>query len=70
MGRALAAIALLAGVLAAAGIAFLNGGPPQPIYVTPNRTVALPLGTALAIAFGSGAALIAVIALGTALGSF
>jgi len=68
MGRALAAIALLVGVLAAGAIAFLNGGAPQPIYVTPNRTVALPLGQALALAFASGAALIAVIALGTAIG--
>jgi len=60
MGRALAAIALLAGVLAGAWIAFLNSGPPLDIHVTPSRTVALPLGTALAIAFGGGAALIAV----------
>src|SRR5436190_11351719 len=67
MGRALAAIALLTGGLAAAGIAFLNAGPPLEIYVTPNRTVALPLGTALAVAFASGAVLIAVIALGAAI---
>jgi len=67
MGRWLAAIALLAGALAVGMIAFLNGGEPLPIRVTPNRTVALPLGTALALAFATGAALVALLALGTAL---
>ena len=67
MGRWLAAIALLAGALAAIGIAVLNGGEPLPIRILPNRTLALPLGTALALAFGIGAALVGVVALGTAL---
>jgi tetratricopeptide (TPR) repeat protein len=66
MGRWLAAIVLLAGALAAGGIAFLNGGDPLPIRITPARTIALPLGTALALAFATGAALIAFLALGGA----
>ena len=35
MGRWLAAIVFLAGALAAGGIAFLNGGEPVPIRITP-----------------------------------
>src|SRR5258706_548709 len=56
MGRWLAAITLLAGALAAGGVAFLNGGEPLPIRLTPERSVALPLGTALAFAFAAGMA--------------
>src|SRR5262245_45572424 len=68
MGRWLAAIVLLAGAIGAGMIVFLNGGDPLPIRVTPTRTLALPLGAALALAFATGAALVAVVALGTALG--
>src|SRR6185436_5800075 len=66
MGRWLAATALLAGALAAGAVAFLNGGEPLPIRVTPGRTIALPLGTALGFAFAAGAALVAMVALGAA----
>lgn len=66
MGRWLAAIVFLAGALGAGGIAFLNGGNPLPIRVTPARTIALPLGTALALAFAIGVALVALLALGGA----
>jgi lipopolysaccharide biosynthesis regulator YciM len=66
MGRWVAAIVLLASALAVGGVAFLNGGDPTPIRVTPGRTIALPLGTALGLAFASGAALIALLALAAA----
>src|SRR5690349_16553826 len=66
MSRWLAAIAFLAGALAAGGIAFLNGGDPLPIRITPSRAIALPLGTALAAAFALGVALVALLALGGA----
>ena len=62
MSRWLAAIVVLAGALAAGVVAFLNGGDPQPIRLTPARSVELPLGTALALAFAAGAALIALVA--------
>jgi tetratricopeptide (TPR) repeat protein len=63
MGRWVAAIVLLVAVLAVGAVGFLNGGPPVPIRVTPGRTIALPLGTALVLAFASGAALLALVAL-------
>jgi tetratricopeptide (TPR) repeat protein len=66
MSRWLAAIVVLAGVLAAGGIAFLNGGERLPIRLTPTRTVVLPLGSALAIAFALGAGLITLLALAAA----
>src|SRR5262249_19078625 len=62
MSRWLAAIVVLAGALAAGVVAFLNGGDPQPIRLTPARSVELPLGTALAFAFAAGAALITLVA--------
>ena len=66
MGRWLAATVLLAGALAAGAVAFLNGGEPLPIRVTPGRTIALSLGTAIGFAFAAGAALVALVALGAA----
>jgi predicted Zn-dependent protease len=66
MSRWLAAIVVLAAVLAAGGIAFLNGGDPQPIRLAPGKTVELPLGTALALAFAAGAGVIALLAAGAA----
>jgi predicted Zn-dependent protease len=66
MSRWLAAIVVLAGALAAGGVAFLNDGDPLPIHLAPGRTIALPLGPALALAFALGAALVALLALGAA----
>jgi tetratricopeptide (TPR) repeat protein len=63
MSRWLAAIVVLAGVLAVGGVAFLNGGDPLPIRVTPSRTIALSLGMALALSFALGAAFVALLAL-------
>jgi tetratricopeptide (TPR) repeat protein len=62
MGRWLAATALLAAALAAGVVAFLNGGDPLPIRVTPTRSIALPLGTALGLAFATGALVVALVA--------
>src|SRR5262245_8693780 len=64
--RWLAAIVLLASALMVGGVAFLNGGEPMPIRVTPRRTIALPLGTALGLAFAGGAALVALVTLAAA----
>ena len=66
MGRWLAATVVLVGVLAVGAVAFFNRGDPLPIHLTPGRTIALPLGTALALAFATGAALVALLALGGA----
>ena len=68
MGRWLTATVVLAGVLAAGAVAFFNRGDPLPIHLTPGRTIALPLGTALVLAFATGAALVALLALGGAVG--
>src|SRR5215472_347839 len=66
MGRWLAAVLVLLGALAAGLVAFLNGGAPVAIALTPRRTVTLPLGVGLALAFAAGAALVALLALGGA----
>src|SRR6266436_3419246 len=66
MSRWLAAIVVLASALAVGGIAFLNGGEPLPIRLTPTRTVVLALGSALAIAFALGAGLVTLLALAAA----
>jgi tetratricopeptide (TPR) repeat protein len=68
MSRWLVAVVVLVGALAVGGLAFLNGGTPVAIRLTTSRAVTLPLGTALGIAFGAGAALIALLALGVAAG--
>ena len=66
MGRWLAATLVLAGMLAAGAVAFFNRGDPLPIHLTPGRSIALPLGTALVLAFATGAVFVALLALGSA----
>jgi predicted Zn-dependent protease len=66
MNRWLAATVVLAVALAVGAIAFLNGGDPQPVHLTPSHIVELPLGTALALAFAAGAAVIALMAAASA----
>ncbi|MGH7895262.1 MAG: hypothetical protein ACREQL_11385, partial [Candidatus Binatia bacterium] len=66
MGRWLVAVVIVMSALAVGVVAFLNGGEPVTIRLTPLRTTTLALGPALAIAFAAGAALTAAVALGSA----
>jgi len=66
VGRWLVAVVIVVGALAAGAVAFLNGGDAVTIRLTPSRSTALPLGTALALAFATGVAAAGVLALGGA----